>query len=102
MANQYSGSFEHIIQQKFNCSAEEALKRCVSEGLSYTEAEEKLGFKHGTIRKWANRFDLKLKAGEPPKLKKDQFMKFFKESRLNRYNILSRSWLSGRSNYSFT
>ena len=64
MANQYCGSFEHVIQSKFNCSAEDALKQCVNEGLTYAEAEEKLGFKHGTIRKWAKRFDLKLQSGE--------------------------------------
>ena len=95
MANQYSGSFEHIIKQKFNCSAEEALQACVNEGLSYNDAEKKLGFKHGTIRKWAKRFGLSLKVDEDSGSKKEQFINFFKDSRLNQYNILSRSWLQG-------
>lgn len=94
MANQYSGSFEHIIRDKFGCSAKEVLQECVDDGLSYTDAEQRLGFKHVTIRKWAKRFNLQLRAGEPPKLKPEQFMKFFKEKTLNKYNVLNRRWLS--------
>ncbi|TNF66618.1 MAG: helix-turn-helix domain-containing protein [Gammaproteobacteria bacterium] len=95
MANQYCGSFEHVIQNKFNCTAEDALKQCVDEGLTYAEAEEKLGFKHGTIRKWAKRFDLKLQSGEPSEeTHQENFEKFFRQQSMNRYNFLSRQWLA--------
>lgn len=95
MANQYCGSFEHVIRNKFHCSAEDALKQCVDEGLTYAEAEEKLGFKHGTIRKWAKRFNLRLESGEPQEgLQKENFDKFFHQHKINRYNVLSRQWLS--------
>ena len=94
MANQYTGSFEHIVKDKFNRSAKEALIECQKNGLSYAEAGEHLGFKHGTIRKWANKLDIKLRAGEPPRLRKDQFMKLFRAQNLNQYNVLSRSWLN--------
>lgn len=98
MANQYCGSFEHVIRSKFNCSAREALEQCVDEGLTYAEAEEKLGFKHGTIRKWAKRFGLKLQAGETTEdLHLENFEKFFYEKDLNQYNFLSRQWLSQES-----
>ncbi|GGG00039.1 MULTISPECIES: hypothetical protein [Cysteiniphilum] len=93
MANQYTGSFEHIIQQKYNCSAREVLERCADEGMTYQDAEKMLGFKHGTIRKWANRFDIKLKSGIVEKtVKRDSFMKMFKQKGLNKYNVLSRCW----------
>jgi hypothetical protein len=94
MANQYTGSFEHIVKDKFNCSAKEALINCQTDGLSYAEAGKRLGFKHGTIRKWANKLDIRLRAGEPPKLRKDQFLKLFRAPNLNQYNVLSRSWLN--------
>ncbi|MFT6834817.1 MAG: hypothetical protein ACJA0H_000849 [Francisellaceae bacterium] len=93
MANQYSGSFEQIIKQKFNCSAEEALQECINEGLTYTDAEQKLGFKHGTIRKWAKRYGLSLKKSDDSNSKNNQFIRFFKENSINQYNILSRRWL---------
>ncbi|WP_116964040.1 hypothetical protein [Fastidiosibacter lacustris] len=93
MANQYTGSFEHIIQQKYGCSAEEVLQRCAVEGMTYQEAEKMLGFKHGTIRKWANRFNIKLKSGIAEKsVKRDNFMKMFKQKSINKYNVLSRCW----------
>jgi len=93
MANQYTGNFESIIQKTFNCSAKEMLQECVSDGLSYTGAADKLGFRHGTVRKWARRFGLKLKPAEPPRLEKEEFIKLFNEDRMNQYNMLSRNWL---------
>ena len=95
MANQYTGSFEHIVREKYQCSARELLEQCVDEGMSYADAEERFGFKHGTIRKWAKKFGLKLHTGTPQHNKEDQLRNLFNESRLNRYNILSRSWFSG-------
>ena len=93
MANQYTGSFEHIIQQKFSCSAYEVLQRCSDEGMTYQQAEKLLGFKHGTIRKWANRFDIRLKSGSISKtVKDDNFMQMFRQKNINKHNVLSRCW----------
>lgn len=93
MANQYTGSFEHIIQQRYNCNAKEVLERCANEGMTYQEAEKLLGFKHGTIRKWANRFNVKLKSSIiETAVKRNSFMKMFKQKSLNKYNVLSRCW----------
>ena len=93
MANQYIGSFEHIVRQKFSCSAREALQRCANENMSYQEAEKALGFKHGTIRKWANRFGIKLKSGVDRQIsRRDHFIRLFHQKSINKYNILSRQW----------
>jgi hypothetical protein len=97
MANQYTGNFEQVIKSKFGISAKEMLKQCADQGLSYPEAGERLGFKHGTIRKWANKYDIQLNAGEPETLKSDEFLALLRSEQLNQYNILSRSWLP--SNY---
>ena len=96
MANQYSGSFECIIHERFDCSAKVALQECINDDLSYIDAGKRLGFSQATIRKWAKRFNLKLKAGEPLKSNPDQFMQFFKEETLNKYNALNRRWLTPR------
>ncbi|MFZ9035295.1 MAG: hypothetical protein ACO2ZM_04170 [Francisellaceae bacterium] len=97
MANQYTGSFEHIVRQRFNCSAKEVLQRCSSEDMTYQDAEQFLGFKHGTIRKWSNRYGIRLRSGivEQP-AKRDSFSKMFKQKSINKYNVLSRCWLSKR------
>ena len=96
MANQYDGSFKHVVRKKFKCSAQDALLRCQRKGLSYVEAGVELGFQHGTIRKWAKRFKIELRADEPPRLSKAIFLKLFKQPEVNQYNILSRSWINSK------
>ena len=96
MANQYSGSFECIIHETLDCSAKDALQECINQDLSYFDAAKRLGFSPSTIRKWAKRFNLQLRAGKPPKSNPDQFMHFFKEKTLNKDNALNRSWLTPR------
>ena len=91
MANQYTGSFEHKIQQKFQCSAEEILKKFEEENLSYYEVEKRIGFTHGTIRKWARRYGIKLRSGQQSHEKQAQDERFF-EKAINTVNFLSRSW----------
>ena len=61
MANQYTGSLEHKIRERFDCSAKTLLERFSEEGLSYSEAEKRIGVTHSTIRKWARRYDITLK-----------------------------------------
>ncbi len=94
MANQYSGSFEHKVFQRFGLSAEDFLKQCVNEGLSYAELEKKTGFTRGTLRKWATRFELSLNTGiEENKI--DEFSKYFSDPQVNMHNFLSRRWTNG-------
>jgi hypothetical protein len=91
MANQYSGSFEHKIKQKFDCSAKEILEKFSQENLSYNDVEKRLGFTHGTIRKWARRYGISLKSGHPVNEMSDKDHRFF-EAEINPYNYLSRKW----------
>lgn len=94
MANQYSGSLEHKVQERFNCTAEELLRQLAEEGLSYMEAEKRIGVTHGTIRKWARRYDIILRPNEPEDVLKEEQerMKKFFAKELNVHNFLSRSW----------
>jgi uncharacterized protein YjcR len=91
MANQYTGSFEHKVKEKFNCSALELLKNSLNEDLTYFDLQEKLGVTHGTIRKWARRYGISLRSGSLPE-KEDESQKMFYEDHLNMYNLLSRRW----------
>lgn len=91
MANQYTGSFEHKIQQKFQCTAEEILRQFEKENLTYYEVEKRIGFTHGTIRKWARRYGVKLRSGQLKDQVEAQDERFF-EKAINSVNFLSRSW----------
>ncbi|QLE78885.1 hypothetical protein FLM55_03675 [Francisella sp. Scap27] len=100
MANQYTGNFEQIMTRKFNCSAKEALLICQSKGLSYEDAEEFLGFKHVTIRKWAKRLDVKLSPtsktykSENISNKGTEYIRNCKSKTLSAKNLLSRCWIN--------
>ncbi len=94
MANQYMGSFEHVIKQKFQCSAEELLNRFADEELTYVEAEKKIGLSQATIRKWAKRYGVELERGESDDDLSSNVRELFFSPQLNVYNILSRPWLS--------
>ena len=91
MANQYSGSLEHKVKQKFGCSAKEVLKQFASENLSYFEAQDRLGVTHGTIRKWAKRFGLELRSIAPDYIQENVTERFYAPE-MNMYNFLSRKW----------
>ncbi len=90
MANQYSGSFEHKIKQKFDCSAREILQKFAEENLTYDEVEKKLGFTHGTIRKGAKKYGISLKSNieETEECQNSQFF----SPQINSHNFLSRKW----------
>ncbi|ASG68474.1 hypothetical protein fh0823_14960 [Francisella halioticida] len=100
MANQYSGNFEQIVEDRFKCSAREMLLKCQRDGLSYQDAEKVLGFKHVTIRKWAKRFDIKL----PPRFRMNEdsadlnrevaYLNECKSENLTKTNIFSRCWVN--------
>jgi hypothetical protein len=91
MANQYSGSFEHKMQARFNCTAEEVLKKFASEDLTYYDAEEKTGISQNTIRKWSKRLGVDLLSGEPPKVDEEK-ERLFTANEMNMVNFLSRPW----------
>ncbi len=94
MANQYAGSFEHKIKQKFDCSAKELLEKFSQENLSYNDVEKRLGFTHGTIRKWARRYGICLQACHPTHELHEKTHRFF-ETEMNAHNFLSRKWKLG-------
>jgi len=91
MPNQYTGSFEHKIQERFNCSAKNILEQFASENISYFEAEKRIGVTHGTIRKWARRYGIKLKAASNMQAQED-YSHYFLTKELNTHNFLSRCW----------
>lgn len=100
MANQHTGNFEHVVKDKFKCSAREMLLKCQTEGLSYQDAEKVLGFKHVTIRKWAKRFDIKLPArfaASEANSVADQGVEYLKScqsQKIDGTNIFSRCWVT--------
>jgi hypothetical protein len=100
MANQHTGNFEHVVKDKFKCSAKEMLLKCQTEGLSYQEAEKVLGFKHVTIRKWAKRFDINLpvrfKVNEDTtKLRQGvEYIENCKSENIDKTNVFSRYWIN--------
>lgn len=100
MANQHTGNFEHVVKDKFKCSAREMLLKCQTEGLSYQDAEKVLGFKHVTIRKWAKRFDIKLPASFVTTDKSEainqgvEYIESCKSKKTDRTNIFSRCWIN--------
>lgn len=96
MANQYTGSLEHKIRERFQCGARELLERFAAEGITYVEAEKRIGVTHGTIRKWSRRYDIALKSSGPEEMLREQQdrVKAFFAKELNEFNFLSRRWHS--------
>ena len=99
MANQYTASFDHIIQEKFGKSAKELLMQYVEEKVTYDKASTLTGFTTSTIRKWCTRYDIRLLAQSNGKKKKpiENFSLLatkdsFKEKAINIDNALSRRW----------
>lgn len=102
MANQYTASFDHIIQEKFGKSAKELLMQYVEEKITYDKASKLTGFTTSTIRKWCSRYDIRLLAQSNGKKKKsvENFSllatrNVFKSQAINMANVLSRQWLIG-------
>ena len=91
MANQYSGSFEHKIKQRFQCTAKEFLEKFAQENLSYNEVEKRIGFTHGTIRKWARRYGITLNSAQAKNQAIDN-NRLFLDPSINTFNYLSRKW----------
>ena len=60
MENQYTASFDHIIQEKFGKSASTLLMQYAEEKVTYEKASTITGMTTGTIRKWCARYDIRL------------------------------------------
>ena len=100
MANQYTASFNHIIQEKFGKSAKSLLMQYAEEKVTYERAAKITGMTTGTIRKWCARYGIRLLAQSNGKKKKpiEDFSllatkDIFKTKKLNIENVLSRQWL---------
>ncbi len=93
MANQYSGSFDFLVKEKFDCSAHSLLSQFASDGITYSEAEKKTGVSQSTIRKWAKRYGIELQPNDGSQNTQAQDIRaLFQSPQLNIYNILSRKW----------
>ena len=100
MANQYTASFDHIIQEKFGKSAKALLMQYAEEKVTYHQAAKITGMTTSTIRKWCARYDIRLLAQSDGKKKKpvEDFnllatKDIFKAKAINIENALSRQWL---------
>jgi len=93
MANQHTGNFEAIVQEKCQCSAQALLEKAAQEGWSYDEVAHSLNLKQGTVRKWATRFGLKL-ISQPTQAEQtnNQYYEKFHAPGINVANFLSRFW----------
>ena len=99
MANQYTSSFNHIVQEKFGKAAKVLLTEYAKKNITYTEAARITGFTMGTIRKWCARYQLHLqnKPSSKRKKSKEDFRllatkSIFKMKSINIENALSRQW----------
>ena len=99
MANQYTSSFKHVVQEKFGKSAKELLIQYAEENATYQEIGKITGFSVGTIRKWCNLYQISLQSKTSNKIKKPikdcsllANKDIFKTKTMNVKNILSRRW----------
>ena len=92
MANQYTGSLEHKVRERFGCSARELLEQFARENITYSDAIERIGgVTGGTIRKWVRRYGLELRSEDRVREEDDRMEKFY-ASEINVVNFLSRPW----------
>ena len=101
MANQYTRNLDHISKEKFGKSAKELLLQYVEEGVTYDNAAKITGTQPGTIRKWCNRYNIKLLTNgqrSQGKAVKDFSLlatkNVFRTGSINKENALSRQWLA--------
>lgn len=100
MANQYTGSFEHIVRSKCQCSARALLEKAEQDHLSYSDVGDILGLKQVTIRKWASRFGVRLSYKAEPKQTHSNQRAMFQAKDLNAINFLSRTWAASQEEMS--
>ena len=98
MANQYSNdSFKAVVEAKYNMPIAEVLRRFQCQGVTLKEASKKTGFREITVKKYALRYNCKLTGMYKTKdnccdIELDELYTALRSDRLNRVNVLSRSW----------
>ena len=100
MANQYTQNFDHVSKEKFGKSAKDLLLQYAKEGLTYANTAKITGVMTGTIRKWCNRYNIRL-LPNGKNLKGKAVKDFsllatksvFRANTINKENALSRQWL---------
>ncbi|MFZ9034664.1 MAG: hypothetical protein ACO2ZM_00870 [Francisellaceae bacterium] len=95
MANQYSDNFEMNVAKKYGRSAKDVLGDFYRRGISYAEASEMTGYQIWTVKRWCRRYGISLSKKQIDDLSFDrEFMNKFQASRLNKYNIFSKPWMT--------
>ncbi|WP_203250106.1 hypothetical protein [Cysteiniphilum marinum] len=97
MANQYSESFKAVVEAKYNMPIAEVLRRFQCQGVSLKEAAQKTGFRETTVKKHALRHKCRLIGTYKTKedhcnIGLNELYTALRSDRLNRVNVLSRSW----------
>jgi hypothetical protein len=97
MSNQYSNNFRLFLSnQDKNKSIEEILNNYKSKSCSYKDLSVQSGFKVGTVRKWCHRYNVRLVEQKDNSVndKIINFMNSIKSPSLDKFNILSRAWVT--------
>ena len=98
MANQYSNdSFKAVVEAKYNMPITEVLRCFQRQGMTLKEVSEKTGFRETTVKKYALRYKCILANIYKPKNDRcehelNELYTELRSDRLNRVNVLSRSW----------
>ncbi|WP_192485222.1 MULTISPECIES: hypothetical protein [Cysteiniphilum] len=98
MANQHSNdSFKAVVEAKYGMPINEALRNLQRQGVTLQEVAKKTGFREITVKKYALRYNCKLTGIYKPKdyCYEDELNELYtalRSDRLNRVNVLSRSW----------
>ena len=91
MANQYAGSLPHIALEQFDKTAQELLREFEKDGISYVKAAEITGLQQNTIRKWCERYSVKLALTRQLKVNSVEKINL-KSKTVNTTNFLYRKW----------
>jgi hypothetical protein len=92
MANQYTGSLQSMIEEKYKKPVNEVLQSFCDDGMTVIEVAQLLSFNKSTIRKYAKRFNIIFNKETQHENKKNTFWDEFYQSKLNEFNVLSRRW----------
>jgi len=91
MANQHD-SLNHRALREKGCSIDVFLKDCVAKDWNLDEIAVSLRASVGSIRKWANKYGIKIEPGLTVHEEPSKFWELFGSIDLNEANFLSRTW----------
>ena len=98
MANQYSNdSFKAVVEAKYAMPIAQILRRFQRQGMTLKDVADKTGFRESTVKKHALRYNCILTNIYKPKddrceVEINELYTALRSDRLNRVNVLSRSW----------